>query len=282
MLEAEIRDRVENQINRLNELRALDLYYGPSPVEVWLQIRQNYELRRGTFPIQWWLNQLDYVQSLQQFTPNEQSFNKLADILQVGALGASTIADSTASILDRFANLQWQSLPQQQQLTRAYQKKNVDRLRDLRGRFLWNTIYQRLGNFTLNRGLEGALAYINSLVAEARIAAAQAAGQGYHPPHIHASAEPIRKGREFWLYRGRDRDLLLQTLRDMKEIVERDVLAASDVTTTKISTRAPIFPPATPGLPGAVKVLIRKMTYDSLLVRNRGAGGGYHLVKEAG
>ena len=105
-------------------------------------------------------------------------------------------------------------------------------------------------------------------------------GGGQHSGQA-AAAAPSGSGREYWLFRGRDRNLLLQTLRDMTAIVERDKLAASGKTTTTLSTRTPIFPPAASGLPGAVMALIEALEYDASLVRDRGPGGGYYSVDDS-
>jgi hypothetical protein len=89
------------------------------------------------------------------------------------------------------------------------------------------------------------------------------------------------KNRYFWLYRGRDRDLMLQTLRDILEIQKRDTLAASGKTTTQISTRDEIFPNEVPGLPAALIGVIRALKYGLSLVRNRGPLGGYYPLPAA-
>jgi len=95
-----------------------------------------------------------------------------------------------------------------------------------------------------------------------------------------ASAPAGGSGRQFWLYRGRDRNLQEQLLRDLLAIEERDALATSGKKTTTLSTRDLIFPPAVPGLPAAVATLIRTLTYNLLLVRDPGPGGGYHVLGE--
>jgi hypothetical protein len=80
------------------------------------------------------------------------------------------------------------------------------------------------------------------------------------------------KGRNFWLYRGRDRNLILQTLRDLLEIEARDSLERSGKKTTQISTRQPIFPDNVPGLPGAIIIMIETLKYDLSLVRTSSGG----------
>jgi hypothetical protein len=93
-----------------------------------------------------------------------------------------------------------------------------------------------------------------------------------------AAYAPASKGREFWLYRGRDRDLMLQTLRDLLTIGKRDELAASGVKTKTLSTREPIFPDAEPGLSRAVAAMIQALEYGLGLVRKRDGLGGYYSL----
>ena len=89
---------------------------------------------------------------------------------------------------------------------------------------------------------------------------------------------PTGKGREFWLYRGRDRNLLLQTLRDMLALVERDKLAEDPKDTLKLSTRELMFDPTVPGLPGAILTLTAALQYDASLVRYRPPQTGYYSL----
>ena len=127
-------------------------------------------------------------------------------------------------------------------------------------------------------GLDQAWAYVNRLRALVRKNVSQGAGPGLRLHGKSSGGETGHKGRQFWLYRGRDRDLLLQTLRNMEEILQRDRLEESGKTTTKISVREPILPDTVPGLPGAVITVIRALKYDASLVRNRGPLGGYYSV----
>jgi hypothetical protein len=125
-----------------------------------------------------------------------------------------------------------------------------------------------------------ALAHINAR-ARSRMRTTQQGGITPSRGHSAAATEHVPgKGREFWLYRGRDRDLLLQFQRNMLAIQKRDKLAMSGKKTTQISTREPIFSANVPGLLGSVKVVTQALQYDASLVRNRGPRGGYYSLLE--
>ncbi|HUD11065.1 MAG TPA: hypothetical protein VMS08_01535, partial [Candidatus Saccharimonadia bacterium] len=94
--------------------------------------------------------------------------------------------------------------------------------------------------------------------------------QGVGPVAAGSGSLAVYSGgavRRFWLYRGRDRDLLLQTLRDMLELVKRDELVESGKLSLKLSNHHIVFPDEVPGLAGSIIVLIRALKYDVSLVR---------------
>src|SRR5579871_859618 len=129
-----------------------------------------------------------------------------------------------------------------------------------------------------------ALDYVMAVLQERLMSQQQqpASGGGSGPAAKFVEYVAPGPGRNFWLYRGRDRNLILQTLRDMKAIVERDTFAASGKKTTTLRNREPIFPADVPGLSGAILSVISALSYDASLVRNRGGLGGYHSLNEAG
>ena len=156
------------------------------------------------------------------------------------------------------------------------------RLRDQSGKFIKDSFEFSTGQPLLPTGLDQVLAYINSLVKLSIITAPANAAAGHRAHPTSAAAHPGGSGREFWLYRGRDRNLLLQTLRDMDAIQERDTLEESGKKTTTISVREPIFPDTVPGLRGKVIVLTRALRRDSLLVRDRFNPSEYYLLEQVG
>lgn len=128
---------------------------------------------------------------------------------------------------------------------------------------------------------ERALDYIESTLRNMIALQGQTGGVG--GGHRAASAPYVPgPGRNFWLYRGRDRDLMLQTLRDLEAIVERDIFVATGKKTTKIRTRELILPTTVPWLTTAVSMVIDRLRYDLSLVRDRGRQGGYYSLQEAG
>lgn len=131
---------------------------------------------------------------------------------------------------------------------------------------------------------ELALAYVERRLRELRnvqITASQTQGFIFSAtPTAPIGGAAPGKGREFWLHRSRDRRLLLQTLRDMLEIVQRDETEESGKKTLKISARQPILPGSVPGLNGAVETLIDALKYDAGLVRVRGVEGQYYSLSD--
>jgi hypothetical protein len=150
--------------------------------------------------------------------------------------------------------------------------------RDERGRFARPTFGFNTGQPLPGFGFDQALAYINRLAqAVAKTKTQQATiGVPVEPAIRNGSVGELFGGqpRRFWLYRGRDRDLLLQTLRDMLEILKRDELLASGKPSATLSNREPVFPDAVPGLAGSLIVLVRALKYDVSLVREPGTADG--------
>ena len=156
--------------------------------------------------------------------------------------------------------------------------------RDARGRFVRPSFGFNTGQPLPGVGFAEAMAYIERLAAASALKKQQSATVGVEvapaiPSGVSAAYIP-GKGREFWLYRGRDRNLLLQTLRDMLEIGSRDDLLESGKKTTQISNSESVFPSSVPGLQGAIIVLVRALKYDISLVRSRGTQGGYYPLSD--
>jgi hypothetical protein len=156
--------------------------------------------------------------------------------------------------------------------------------RDARGRFVRQQFELNTAEPGPAFGFDQALAYINRMAAAAQLTAQQSASVGIPVQPVFSAGgggqSSAGRPREFWLHRGRDRNLILQTLRDLLEILNRDELAASGVKTTTISTKEPIFGESFPGLPAAVIIVIRALEYHVGLVRNRGPEGGYHSLSD--
>lgn len=274
----ELLNRIENRINWLQELQDRGIYFGPdlnlvrsgNPVGLPRQPIFT-EMRRLE-------NYLDYVTSLALFTPQQRNYDQLGDLIAISAESFGQISENVGGFLDRQLSRDWYF-----QRTRwgggvLFKNGLAAQPRDALGRFIKKSFAYTTAQPGVPTGLAQAMAYVAKLRQNVIVKLSQGGTAGYRSHGASAGFTTGHKGRQWWLYRGRDRNLLLQTLRDMIEIVERDALEATGKKTTTISVRDPIFPQTAPGLTGAVKVLIRQMQYDASLVRNRGTGGGYYSI----
>lgn len=275
----QLTERIWSRINYLRDLERQGIYTGPWTATIFHTIMINTQDRRPRARIQALTNSLDYVESLFLNTPSAAQYQNLGNILEGTVQGFAALAQNAGNFLDRVStSTTWQNLPRQQQLARGNPRPS-SWPRDQWGQFLWRTLSQTTVARWLPQGLDEVLTYINKIFDAARTARAQAGSAGVAIHGGAIGAETGHRGRNFWLFRGRDRNLLLQTLRDMLALEERDALEESGKTTAKISVREPILPDEVAGLAGAVIVIIRAMKYDASLVRNRGATGGFYPVE---
>lgn len=269
---------IENRINRLSELEAQGVYYGPPS----RTIRQNFYRRlreRGAFDgLGQYERYLDYVTSLQAATLQSSDEYHVNTFLQWSQAGLSTIASGVDSLLTSYPDYPPHDAHEDAWIMQSLRMISGGQPRASNGRFTWNPFPFATGQPGVPTGLAQALAYISRPPVIIRMVQGQTAAARPQPAHTHGGGHPGTSGREFWLFRARDRNLLLQTLRDVLEIQNRDRLEESGKTTTKISVRQPMLPDTTPGLAGAVIVLTRALEYDASLVRNREVPGGYYSI----
>lgn len=280
----EIIDAVMGRLSSMSQSEEQGYEFGRRVSVIRQQIWLGSQQPRPFNEIAYWTRQLQFVTIADEVARQELQTRQTTNALEIIAATADLslaaigqIAENAGHVADRVQSAGFA-------ISAAQRTRRPPQRRAPNGRFFREQVPYIPPLPPISISFDQALAYINRRAAEASRIMLQGATVGVSvqpvmPGGILGDAPP-GKGREFWLYRGRDRRLILQSLRDMQAIVFRDQLAEDKKKTTKLSNRLPIFDDATPGLQGAVIQVIRALKRAASLVRNRGPLGGYHDVNE--
>ena len=296
--EFNLMERVRNRLNWLRELEGRGVRFPQRIDALHTQIWANYWDRPDRGRLRFWLEQLDFVSSYERHGRDPEWMRDFTFLLGAAEMGLSRAARA----VDDFSMIS----PQPSSTHRVFRVVRGGPQRDgvmaqpRNGSSMSDMLTSALDDVrsSINSGFAQALAYVNQQAAArftqslppstsssfAASSSGRSGGGGIAvAPAVPGGllGEPIPGvGREFWLFRGEDRRLLLQTLRDLQELVKRDELAASGVKTAVISNRDPVFDTEVPGLQGAVIVTIRALKYALSLVRNRPPLTGYYSLQD--